>query len=286
MKKIIYLLLFVTILTTGCFKWDKMEDIDIITTIYPIEYVTNKLYGNYSNISSIYPKESDVNKYTLTAKQIKDFSNKDLFIYNGESNEKEYATSMLNSNKSLKIIDAAYGLDGSVMISDVWLNPSNILMIAQNIKNELEGYVSSVYIKTEINDNYDALKVDVSELETEFKKAADNSADVRIITSDESLKFLEKYGFEIINLTEGGSKKENNIALAESLLKNKKLSYIFIHENDSQEVYVDTFIKEHSATKVTFRTLATITDNDVTNNDDYLSLMHKNIELLKAETYK
>lgn len=30
---------------TGCFKQDKMENINIATTIYPIEYVTNRLYG-------------------------------------------------------------------------------------------------------------------------------------------------------------------------------------------------------------------------------------------------
>ena len=131
---------------TGCFKRDKMEDINIATTIYPIEYVTNRLYGNNSKIKSIYPRDSISNSYKITNKQLNDYSEYDLFIYNGESKEREYATTMLNNNKNLKIIDAAYGLDATYSMSDIWLNPSNILMLGQNIKNELTEYISYRYL--------------------------------------------------------------------------------------------------------------------------------------------
>ena len=91
MKKVIYLAIIVSLfLTTGClkiFKLYDMDDIDIITTIYPVEYVANRIYGESSNISSIYPRGTDINKYELTKKQIKDYSNYDLFIYNGEMKE-------------------------------------------------------------------------------------------------------------------------------------------------------------------------------------------------------
>ena len=61
MKKIILSILLVSIifLSTGCIKTDQMDDINIITTIYPIEYVTNRLYSEHSNIKSIYPKGID-----------------------------------------------------------------------------------------------------------------------------------------------------------------------------------------------------------------------------------
>ena len=54
MKKL--LIIFLSILClTGCFKRDDMENINIYTTIYPITYITERLYGEYSNIESIYP---------------------------------------------------------------------------------------------------------------------------------------------------------------------------------------------------------------------------------------
>lgn len=289
MKKTI-LALFTLIITlsflTGCFKRDKMEDINIATTIYPIEYVTSRLYGENSKIKSIYPRDSISNSYKITNKQLKDYSEYDLFIYNGESKEREYATKMLNSNKNLKIIDAAYGLDATYSTSDIWLNPSNILMLGQNIKNELTEYISYRYLVEEINNQYTLLKVDITELETEFKKTADNSINKQIIVADESLNFLEKYGFEIINLTKNGKEKESNIALARELLSSKKLNYIFVMDHNKNYNIVDELKNYYSAETITLRSLDTITEKDEQNNDDYLSIMHNNLDLLKQETYK
>lgn len=286
MKKIlITILITITLITTtGCIKRDKMEDIDVITTIYPIEYVMNRLYRENSSITSIYPRGIKINNYEFTNKQIEDFSKKDLFIYNGESDERQYATTMLNMNQNLKIIDAAYGIDTTYCTTDIWLNPSNILMIAQNIRNELKEYITNPYLIEEINNKYELLKVDISELDTEYKKTADNSKNKTIISYNESLKFLEKYGFTVVNLTENNEEKENNIALAKKLLKNKEVSYIFLTEEISNNI-ITTLKNDYNAETLIFNTAEIITENDIENNEDYLSIMHNNIELLKKETY-
>ena len=287
MKKIMLLILVVGIfLLTGCIKQDDMEDINIITTIYPIEYVTKRLYGEYSTVATVYPRSTNIEEYSITKKQLKDFSQNDLFIYNGESNEKDYATAMLNNNNKLKIIDAAYGLEATNADSDVWMNPANILMIAQNVKNELSNLISNPYIVQKIESNYNLLKVDVSELETEFKKTADNSKDLRIVSFDESLNFLEKYGFTVINLTEDKTNKENNIELAKSLFSKGELSYLFVHENLEDNNVINDLVNNYGAKTVDFRTMTTITEDDISTNSDYLSIMNDNIANLKEETYK
>ena len=53
--KLLAIILLLGVITTGCFKRDDMEDISIITTVYPLEYVVNQLYGNNSVVNSIYP---------------------------------------------------------------------------------------------------------------------------------------------------------------------------------------------------------------------------------------
>ena len=76
MKKIFYgLLTFIMMISlTGCFKMDDLEDIKIYTTSYPIEYITNYLYGEHSEIKSIYPDGTSIKKYTLNDLQIKEYS--------------------------------------------------------------------------------------------------------------------------------------------------------------------------------------------------------------------
>ena len=77
-KKIIYLLFLCTLMltcTTGCFESDKLEGSTITTTVYPIEYLVSRLYGDKGTITSIYPNETKINEYKLTDKQINDYSN-------------------------------------------------------------------------------------------------------------------------------------------------------------------------------------------------------------------
>lgn len=287
MKRLFLILLILSFVftTSGCVKKYDMEDINVITTIYPIEFVVDYLYGDNSNVYSIYPKGANIDNYEITDKQIKDFSEYDLFVYDGDSKERKYAVSMLNNNNELMLINASHGVDVRYSKYDLWLNPSNILMIGQNVRNELQTYIANPFLVEKINNQYQLLKLSISELETEFKKTADNSYDKRIISSDETLLFLNKYGFEVINLTENGERKENNISLAKSLLDNKTLSYIFIHEDDKYLDIVNTLVSSDENI-LTFRILEYIEEEDIANGDDYLSLMHDNIELIKNETYK
>ena len=292
MKKIILFIALViaTSFTTGCLKSDTMDDIDIITTIYPIEYVANRLYSDYSTVRSIYPKDTIIKDYEITEKQISDFAKNDLLIYNGYGKEKEYAINMINLNNNLKIIDATYGISEKYKESDLWLNPANLLMIAQNIKNELTTYLSNSYLSDDMNNKYKLFKVDMTELEANLKKTADNAQNKTIISSDETLKFLEKYGFEVIALfeeDESGTNQLNaeNLEEANELLEDKKVNYIFITDNETESSTVKNLRDTYDIDALVFRTMETITEEDVSNNEDYLTIMNYNIELLKEETY-
>ena len=80
--------------------------------------------------------------------------------------------------------------------------------------------------------------------------------------------------------------KENNIALAKELLNSGKLNYVFVMDHSRSYEIVNQLKEIYKAQILTFRTLDTITEKDEQNNDDYLSIMHSNIDLLKQETYK
>ena len=154
MKKII--IIFITLFfISGCslFKRDEMENINVITTNYTLEYVVNYLYGDNSLVSSIYPDGVDIDNYTFTKKQIKDYSKKDLFVYMGVTNDSDQAVTFLNHNNKIKIIDATYGMNYKYTADELWLNPSNLLMITQNIKNGLGEYITSTYLLKN-NDTY------------------------------------------------------------------------------------------------------------------------------------
>ena len=129
-------------------------------------------------------------------------------------------------------------------------------------------------------------KVDITEFETEVKKAADNSNYATIVSYDESLNFLEKYGFKVINLVDNNKTKQTNVDLAKKLYAEDKLSYIFVIENEKINEEISSLIKEYDVEQLTVNSLENISEDAMENNDDFLSLMHYNLDLIKKETYK
>ena len=232
MKKKILLIgmvLFGLSLFTGCFKRDNLEDVQITTTSYPLQYITERLYGEYSTIESIYPLGVNIQNYELTSKQIKDFSNSSIFIFNGLSKEKDYVIPMFDYNKNIKIIDTSMSMEYSNEIEELWLDPSNFLMLAQNIKNGLQEYIDDVYLKNQIEEKYEELKVDVSNIDASIKLAVESGSNKTIVVANDLFKFLEKYGYTVISLEENSNFKNIEKISEEGLpiFRQKYLGFVF-----------------------------------------------------------
>ena len=81
-KKLLLILIAIIMLLPGCnFTKDSMEDITIYTTIYPVRYLIDSLYGEYSTIYSVYPSGVNPNEYELSEKKIKEYANSELKEY-------------------------------------------------------------------------------------------------------------------------------------------------------------------------------------------------------------
>lgn len=284
MKKLILMLMTLCIITTGCFKRDNLEDITIYTTAYPIEYITNILYKDHSKIYSIYPPGSDISTYNLTKKQIKEYSKMDLYIFNGLSSEKNYVNAMFKYNKNLMIIDSTQSMEVTYDMSELWINPSNFLMISLNIKNGLLRYINNHYLTEEINKKYEELKINISNIDAKLKLMSENSSNPTLIVDNNALKFLEKYGFKIISLEENDSLTEKVINDAKSLLKSD-LTYIYTLDKDNLNNTVKKIIEETNAKTIELNKLSTLTEEQKNDKADYISLMNENIEHLKEELY-
>lgn len=285
--KIFSILLIGTFLLTGCtlFKRDTMENINIITTIYPIEYATNYLYGDSSVVNSIYPDDVNTDTYSLTEKQLKDFSEKDLFIYMGLSKDSDIAVELINRNKKIKLIDATYGMEYKQNISELWLNPSNLLMILQNIKNGLDEYIDNTYIKLEIQNKYDELKMILSEVDASLKTTIENASKNIIYTNSKSLSFLEKYGLKVIVVNTDLELYDKNLALLKEAIEKKNVKYFYTIEDGNISEDIQKLIDDKQITTLEFRNLKNITDDERNNKKNYVDIMNLNIESLKKELY-
>ncbi len=293
MKKKIIILILGLFTLTGCkfnLNNDNMKDINIYTTIYPIRYLISSLYGDYSTIKSIYPSGVDPKDFELSDKKLTEYSKTDLFVFNSLDRDRDFAVDMINKNKKLKVIDVSMGMNYDYDISELWLNPYNYLMMAQNTKDGLLEYVSNPYLisntdKTGIEDKYEELKYNLSRLDADIKEDISLAAYKTIVVDNNVFKFLEKYNLNVISLEETDELSDNTINEVKKLINNGSIKYIYSSSEETNST-CQNLINTYNVELVTLNTMKTI-DGGITNsNENYITVMNNNIDLLNKELYK
>ena len=291
-KKIIFVILGLLALT-GCkfnLNNDNMKNNNIYTTIYPIRYLISSLYGDYSTIKSIYPSGVDPKDFELSDKKLTEYSKTDLFVFNSLDRDRDFAVDMIKKNKKLKVIDVSMGMNCDYDISELWLNPYNYLMMAQNTKDGLLEYVSNPYLisntdKTGIEDKYEELKYNLSRLDADIKEDISLSTYKTIVVDNNVFKFLEKYNLNVISLQETDELSDNTINEVKKLINNGSIKYIYSSSEETNNT-CKNLIENYNVELVTLNTMKTI-DGGITNsNENYITVMNNNIDLLNKELYK
>ncbi len=284
-----YILLFILIILgnifTGCTS-DTMDNIEIVVTNYPNEYVVKSLYSTHATITSIYPDGVDIENYKISKKQKREYAKKDLFVYNGLlEKERNLALDILAINPNLKIIDTAYVLETDYSPEELWLNPSSLLMMSQNVRLSLSEYVTSTYLKKDIDNAYEELKIRLSEVDADYRVAVESTSNKTIVVADSALKYLEKFGLNIVCVD--GDANQKTLADTENLIKNGVVRYIYSFKGQEVNENIQKLLETYTDVKIIgLHRLDNISDEERSEKKDYVSIMRDNLELIKKELYQ
>ncbi len=281
MKKVLKILtigLFMLGLS-GCGE-DRLSNSNVYTTIYPITYLTDYLYGENREVNSIYPNGADVATYELTDMQKENYSSGGLFVYNGLTNEKELAREFLSENRDILLIDVAYGLNYEYAIEELWMSPNNFLMLAKNIKNNLVDYTNSTVLIESIEERYSEIEEALSFMDAELRSVATEASrdgNSTLIVSSNKLLFLENYGFNVIVIS------EETIDTVTSLVSNGTVTDIYLCDTDSSDL-ITSLVDDGEANVISVDTMYTLTDEEASNNETYLTIMRDFIDHIRNTT--
>ena len=283
-RKLLLLLLTVLILN-GCSFEEDLSDTYIYTTGYPIEYGTTMLYSDYSKISSVYPNGADKN-YELTKKKKEKYSEGEIFVYSGLSNEAPLARDLLNLNTNLKIIDATKGMNLNYDVEEIWMDPSNYLMLCSNIKRALIEYNDNPYVKDAVEKNYTSLNEKISELDVALYNLGKNGNYNTILTTNDAFNYLTKYNINVISLDPDKESLDKDYASAKILIMNKKIQYIYSLDDEAFTEAQEKYISDNGLVKISINNINTLSDDERKNGENYVTLIKSIIEEYKRELYK
>ena len=166
----------------------------------------------------------------------------------------------------------------------LWLSPKRALAQAEAI---YEGLIAAdPSHKDDYQKNYDALKSELSELDASYTEELSKLSHKSIVTSHTAFAYLANdYGLKQLGLAGVNGDVEpspKDMARIVDFVKDNNVSAIFTEELVSPKV-AEAVSKETGAKLDTLFTIEAYTEDMKNNNDDYISLLKKNLETLKKD---
>ena len=294
---------------------NKEEDaLSIYTTVYPLQYFAERIGGDHVDVSSIYPPGANEHTFEPTQKDMMALADADLFFYIGLGLEGfvEKAKTTL-ANEQVKLVATADDVSEELLHistghvhaegdghdhegeesheegeahehdSHVWLSPIISKDLAAVIKDEL---VTAMPEHEEVfTENYDALAVELDDLNADFEAMAKNASKKTFFVSHAAFGYIAgHYGLHqvpVAGLNSQSEPSQKELMKIVDLAKEEKIKYIFFEQNVSSNL-TEVIQKEVGAETMTLHNLSVLTPEDVANGETYFTLMNKNMEALKT----
>ena len=129
------------------------------------------------------------------------------------------------------------------------------------------------------------MKIELSELDADYRVTVENTDNKIIVASDPAFKFLEKFGLSVICLDDKATEKD--MEQVKQLIRTGTISYIFNFKEEDVSQNTQQILNTNKNIKVLeFNKLDNISDDNRDENKDYIDLMNENLDTLKQELYQ
>lgn len=293
--------------------------LSIYTTVYPLQYFTERIGGEFVHAASIYPAGANEHSFEPRQKDMMALADSDLFFYIGLGLEGfvENAKKTL-ANEDVKLVATADGVtEEQLHISTghthaeaseehddhehhedeeesheehghqdydahVWLSPIISQQLAFAIKEELVAALPEH--EATFTANYEQLVTDLATLHSDFEAMAAATNKKTFFVSHAAFGYIAgHYGFNqvpVAGLNSQSEPSQKELTTIVDLAKKENIEYIFFEQNVSSKL-TEIIQTEVKAQPLTLHNLSVLTKEDIDNNEDYFTLMRKNIDVLK-----
>lgn len=309
--KIIFLIGITGILITGCTQDNEAstpddDELTIYTTIYPIQYAAERIGGETVKAESVFPPGVDAHSYEPSTQDMTAIADSDAFIYLGAGMEAfaETAASALESQDTALIELGQreelfhsengkehdhdhdhHGHDHGDHNPHIWIDPLRMVEMSALIKEEmiaLNPDHGDLY-----EDNYASLAQDLEDLNEKYKEILDGKKNKRILVSHAAFDYWEsRYGIEQISIhgiSTSNEPSQKELTEIINTAEEHDMEYIIFEQNISTRV-AEIIQEEIGAEALVIHNLSVLTDDDIEADEDYLSLMERNLEVLDQAT--
>lgn len=253
----------------------------IYTSFYALYDFTNKIGGDKINLKNIMPPAVEPHDWEISTQDIVDLENADALIYNGSGLENWIDKVKNTLQNQIEYID----LTKDMQIKNdphVWLNP----LLAKKQFKKIYKSLSKIDVQNQnyYKENYLAVSKQIDELDKKIRNAVKNFKSKDIVVAHQAYKyFCDEYGLNQIALEGIEEESEPTVERMKEVtdfIENNDVKYIFYEGSPSKAI--KTIAQDTGVNLLELNPFEYLTKQQISNGDDYFSIMEKNLENLKV----
>lgn len=286
-------------------KTKSTDKLSVVCTSFVGYDFVKAITNGSNNIEITYLLDSgvDAHNFEPTASQIIVIGQSDLFVYNGGEmenwTEQVIPTMDLSNTKLIKLMDTVElfkeeQVDGAEEDEEheelawdehVWTSPKNAIKMLESLELALEEIDNEE--KAIFKQNADNYKKQIEKLDEDIWDIVKNAKRERLVFGDRMpiRYFLEEFGIKASGAFNGCSTETEpstkTLTYLINLVREENIPVVLYIENGNSKV-ANIISRETGAKAIQMQTLHSISNEDYKNGETYVTLMNRNLDVLKA----
>lgn len=306
-----------SVLLTACGGQEKKEassneKIQVMTTFYPMYEFTKQVVGDKGDIELLIPAGTEPHDFEPSAKDLAKISDSDVFVYNSPELETwtdnltdtidTKQTEIIQASKDIKLMEGteheheeAHDHDtqeheehghSHELDPHVWLDPALAIKEVETIRDQLSKKYPDD--KAAFEKNAASYIDELKKLDEEFQTAFKDAKNKTFVTQHAAFGYLaNQYGLTqeaIAGISPDQEPSPSRLSELKHYVDDNQVKVIYFEENASSKV-AETLSKETGVKLEVLNPLESLTDKQIKDGEDYLSVMRENLAALKESVH-
>ncbi|AYW46016.1 metal ABC transporter substrate-binding protein [Tetragenococcus koreensis] len=291
------------------------DKLSIITTFYPIYDFTQNVVGDEGDVELLIPAGTEPHDFEPSAKQIAQIQDADAFVYHDENMEtwvpdtvegwEEGNPNIVKGTEDIELMpgneeehdhdhgdeeeDHDHGEEEHEHSHEydphTWLDPKLAVKEVEAIRDQLsQDYPDKEEAFEENAENYIA---ELEDLDQEYESGFSDAQQKSFVTQHAAFGYLaNEYDLNqvpISGLSPDEEPSPERLAELKDYVEDNDIHYIYFEENASDKI-AQTLADEVGVELEVLNPLESLTDNQIDNGEDYVSVMQDNLKALEKTT--
>ena len=306
-----------SVLLTACGGQEKKEassneKIQVMTTFYPMYEFTKQVVGDKGDVELLIPAGTEPHDFEPSAKDLAKISDSDVFVYNSPELETwtdnltdtidTKQTELIQASKDIKLMEGtehdheeAHDHDtqeheehghSHELDPHVWLDPALAIKEVETIRDQLSKKYPDD--KAAFEKNAASYIDELKKLDEEFQTAFKDAKNKTFVTQHAAFGYLaNQYGLTqeaIAGISPDQEPSPSRLSELKHYVDDNQVKVIYFEENASSKV-AETLSKETGVKLEVLNPLESLTDKQIKDGEDYLSVMRENLAALKESVH-